>query len=388
LLASTAPEALWVVCSHPSWHKDPALTSFLTAQLATLPSNDADDRTPTWIVNQFLYPQQDRMTPGMTWEWCVLSLAGFDDDPDVQKLLVDRIQSAIDKSNTPAIFLCNAFYVICQSKNPDIIALAAPVMARLASFGGFPDLRVFTCLPNLIRAHPELIKDPDFDKSAISFVRETHTSEDKMLLARFGDQTSFADVMTTYFNSDAFAEDGANQKSMRQGFVNSVAYELLPFIVYSGSGDKAQSIKEHYRSAVFQDGHWIVSGDEGAPSTPISSVSSAPVSQVQVSSPSRQPPPPLLPVTTANASPGVALPTPSAQPNTIPASSPALPDRVTVTARVPIETLDATGQVTAVAMATTGAVYHVIRADGNSFIVKDAAGTQYRISSQATASSP
>jgi hypothetical protein len=389
LIASPAVEALWIVYAHPSWQNDPTVSAFLSKQLADYPPES--DQTPNWIADQYVYTGRssgfDFMTPSQTKEWTILSLAMLDSDEAVQKQLIETIRRGLDGTGTPTIFFCDALVAVSHSRNADLVALAPELMSRLVSIGKFPYYRVQQCVYDLVSTKPDLVKDPAFDSAAIAFLKDAPYSfsvgehGDWILLARLGDSVSFGDCFSTYFNKDAFSEWGTSQQILKQEFVGDFESNIVSKIVYKGDDDRTQGIKEHYRSATFEAGVWTILGPDQISSAPISAL--APSAPPLKLASDRAPVPPPPKVSTPPA-PVASIASPNAVPAS-PAPAPALPDHVSVTARVPIETLDGTGQVTAVSMATVGASYHVIRADGKALIVRDDSGNQYRIASQATA---
>jgi len=389
LLASPAVEALWVVSAHPAWINDPAVASFLTTQLGTLPSNEADDQTPDWISYGYIpsstsIMMQNRMwMPSQTWEWTVLNLAVQNNNAAVQKGLVDTIQRALTSTDARALFFANALEVVSRSKNPDVVALASPIMARLVTLGKFPYYRANQSVSRLITSYPDLLKDAAFDSSAISFIKDCPYGleyEDSIVLACLGDTMSFSDTMAMYFDKDTFPNMGGSpstQQSMQRQFNSSVEAQLLRPLVYHGPGDRMQGIKAHYHEAVFQGGHWVVTDPSDTTDTPavVNASSPAPTPHPTASAPVQPPQP-------------VAATMNQVAPATNSPSTPVLPNRISIISRAPMETLDGSGQVASVAMAVIGAAYEVVRADGTFLIVKDASGTQYRIVGTATQAAP
>lgn len=382
LLACSAPEALWVICAHPDWCNNPAVSAFLATQLKDLSSTQAGDQIPNWILNDYIpagwnYSDPTKAwRPSEAWQWTILNLASLDDDPATQKLLVDTIQHAIDNGETHSPFLCDALEVVSRSHNPQMIALASGLMGRLNAINDFPSKRVWWSLNRIVDNNPDVLKDPKFGANAIPFVDKCSIgfpAEDLLMKARLGDSKSFVYTISNYNNQDYFpyiSIYAPDPKTRRQVFKGYVENQIIKPIVTRGSGDKAQLIKEHYRTAVYQDGLWVVfdpndaTATQETPSTPgiASPASPAPVAHVQ-------------------AQPDVnkAAPVPGGAVATNPNAATASLGKVTVAIHAPMTILDSSGNVTAVTKAKIGDSYDVVRDDGMAWIMKDASGTQYRI---------
>lgn len=383
LLDSNTTEALWVVCAHSAWYDNAAVTSFLTTQLADMPSSTVDEETPVWVASPALYGFQSgtgqrNWLPSRNWEWTVLNLASMSSDPHVHEELLKAIQRGIDGNDTKAIFLCNALEVISRSKDPELAKKAAGLLGRIAAMGRVPGTyRVDTCVDDpFLLHHPDLIKDKDFDTNALAFCKTVYNGLEYhrlLLMARVGDSMAMADTIANYYNKDYLPYPygtADQQQRMTNEFHHDVENLIFNMMAYSGSGDRNEVIKQNYRKAAFQDGHWVVTNP--AEDTSKQKVASA-------GSPTSS-----------------AAPVAKAHPNadklsaaldkalaSVTNSAPAPPTRVTVASRAPIESLDATNQVTGVSMATVGTVYDVVKPDGAAFIVKDASGKQYRIAALA-----
>jgi hypothetical protein len=394
LLASQAPEALWVITNHTSWIRDPAVATFLGTQLGDMATQTSDDRMPDWIASMsfpfFFSKKHQDWGPSETWGWTVLNLARIDDDPAVQKELVDALQHAIDSSDSRPNFVTNAFEVVSRSNNPQVYTLSSGLMASLVKMVTFPVNRTFGVPRYLIDTHPALLKDATFDKNAIAFFKATLSvigPDDAELLARLGDSDSFAATVAMYFGKDPlpfFGLVGTDQQSMRQQFNNTVEQKLFAAVDYRGQGDKMQGIKEHYHSAVYQDGHWVVTDpDDPAANQPIPPPA-APTAHTAVT-PTPPPPaaPPVTPLAPATNSVAPVTATPPPAPAPV-AAVPALPSSVSVIKAAPIEKLDASGQVTGVVSAVVGTSYTLVRVDGDQLVLKDDAGNQYKLDASAT----
>lgn len=406
LLASPSAEALWVVAARTSWNNNPAVTSFLAAQLPNIPSNSADDLTPDWIANDYIpyettasgspgepalrrqggMPGQDWM-PSQTWEWTVLDLAILDEDPATQKLLVDTIQRALASPDTRTIFFTNALDVISRSNNPGVIAQGSSLLAQLNHLGKFPYYRVSASIRRLIEGHSDLLKDETFDHNALSCLKESAEDSgyyNNILLARLGDPKAFIDVLSDYDGKGLSSGNAAYQKSVD----DEIDSELLRTVVYHGSGNRLQGIRDHYRTAEFKEGQWIVTAPDDTAQNPDNLPILPSPTPVSRSAPPANPYPPVIPGQKPAASPTnniVAIPS---NPPPAPPAATAAPTRVIITIRAPIETLDGSGHVTAMTMAAVGGTYRVVRMDGNFYILQDASGTQYRITAQATSALP
>jgi hypothetical protein len=364
LLSSHAPEALWIVCAHPDWVSNPTVTSFLSTELDHVPP-ESIDQTPAWIEGlgfaSDMYNGRPPSSPTRTWNWSVLYLASVDPDPATQKHLVGTIRRGLKTDGISPLFISDAFDVVSRSHSPAVLALAPDLMIRLIAIGQ-PQLgRVIFDGFTIVDSNPDLLKDPVFTAADIKFVKsDTERTSvlhgDTLMLARLGDLASLVSAVSMYSDPDLFA-DSQNSKSYRQSFNLEFEPRILNKFIYHGSGDRLKALNAYCKSAVFKDGQWIVTAPDY-------------VAPAQAPAPPEQ----------------AASPDPITKPQP-PSPAPALPDRVAITARVPIETLDASGQVTGVAMATVGAAYHVLRAEGQSLILQDTSGTQYRVSSQAAAAS-
>lgn len=391
LLASQTTEALWVICAHSGWNSSPALITFLTAQLQQMPSSQSDDDLPGWALNGFIPTMASNFTvpsqgwkPGETWQWTVLNLAGNNDSPDIQKQLADTIRAALDKSGSHALFFCDALEVVSRSHNPQLYGEASDLIARLNTSEKYPFSHVYQCVDRLIDAHPDLLKDPQFVSRAIPFIKNANFGwgyDGKILLARLGDSMTFIDLIANYFNKDYLPYPDmpeSSRDSARKEFNHSVESEIYEKIAFHGSGDRDQGIKSYYRTAAFQDGHWVVTD-------PTDDVwKQKATGDLMASSPTPTPAPVAKPHPNADKLSAAldkalaSIPNPAAEP----------PNRVTIIVRGPIETIDGSGNVTAVSMSTVGTNYDVVRVDGSDFILKDASGKQYRIGSQSTRAIP
>jgi len=410
LLASPCAEALWVVAARPGWNNNPAVTAFLAAQLPTLPANSAEDLTPDWIANDFIpYEYVSGMSgrnsmyvqvwmPSQTWEWTVLDLARLDNNAATQKRLVDAIQRALAIPETRTIFFTTALDIVSRSDNQEVIAQASGLLERLNHLGKFPYYRISQSIRLLIDSHPDLLKNDAFDRNALSCLKDTseYGYYNAILLARLGDSKAFDDVLSGYFESAPPPDRSGSSGSpaYQQGMNQEIDADLLHTVIYHGSDKRMQGIKDHYHTAEFHNGQWIVtSPDYVSPAQAAANTISSSPSATAPHPATQNPPPPRStlsspPPLAAQANPNVSPIIPVNAPAIPPPPATTLPARVTITASAPIETFDAAGQVTTVAMSAVGTTYKVVRADGDKLVLQDTAGTEYRIAAQATAAVP
>ncbi|MCE0484907.1 MAG: hypothetical protein LV479_11800 [Methylacidiphilales bacterium] len=383
LLASPAVEALWVICAHPDWCKRPEVFALLTSQMPDIPSVSPDELGPPWARTSFIQ-QGFSWGPARTRDWTLLYIADRGSDPAAQKLLIDTVRQAVASPSTSVFFLCDALNVMAGSKNKAFVSLAPKIMKRLSTIQDFPEDRIYYSVDGLLRNHPEMVEDGDFDTSGAAFIKSIPYYNDQyrnlILLARLGDAPSMLTIMNNYYNDDYspfWSRTEQGKKMERRQFTQEVENGIIKKMDYHGADDRQQGIKLHYHSAQFQDGHWIVTD----PAYAVTNDNFTPNLAASLPTPTPTPMPHSAAADKLNAAIDKAVAT---IPN--PAAGP--PSRVIIASRAPIETVDAKGQVTGVSMASVGIAYDVVRVDGDNYIVKDSSGTLYRIAAQAVHSAP